>query len=358
MTGRAIVFTGGGTAGHVMPSLPVMARFVDAGWRVHYVGSSTGPEATLVADRGYDFHGIAAGKLRRYLSFENVIDVFRILRGIAQSFALLGRLRPAVVFSKGGFVTFPVVFAAWLRRVPVVAHESDLTPGLANRLALPFVTALCTNFSATKISGRRGARLIHTGTPMRPELLAGDRERGRRWLGAVDDRPIVVVVGGSMGAEAINGAVRAALDRLDRYFVVHVCGAGRCDPGRDRPGQYQQFEFVGAQWGDVLAAADVVVSRAGANSLYELVALRKPHVLVPLSRKASRGDQIENADYAVSRGWSRSIDEGALTVESLVEAIDATHDESAAILRRLDSADLGDGTGAIVEVLEHCARGA
>lgn len=352
---NTIVFTGGGSAGHVIPCLPVMAQFRTLGWDVHYIGSHAGPEAGLVAGWGYPFHAIAAGKLRRYLSFENVVDLFRIARGIAQAFVLLGRLRPSVVFSKGGFVSFPVVFAAWLRRVPVVAHESDLTPGLANRLALPFVSVLCTTFAATRLGdGKRP--VLHTGTPMRAELLDGDATRGRAWLAAPAGLPILLVVGGSLGAEAINAALRNALPELTDYFVVHVCGPGRCVAGLDQPGRYRQLEFVGGQWGDVLAAADVVLSRAGANSVYELVALGKLHVLVPLSRKASRGDQIENAHYARERGWSRVIDESDLSARTLTSALSALRADADAVRHRLEQAQLGNGTGAIVDVVQRQAR--
>lgn len=352
---NTIVFTGGGSAGHVIPCLPVMAQFRTRGWQVHYVGSHAGPEAGLVEGWGYPFHAIAAGKLRRYLSFENVVDVFRIALGIFQAFVLLGRLRPAVVFSKGGFVSFPVVFAAWLRRVPVVAHESDLTPGLANRLALPFVSVLCTTFAPTRLDG--GNRpVLHTGTPMRAELLEGDAARGRAWLDAPAGVPILLVVGGSLGADAINAALRIALPELTDHFVVHVCGPGRCVAGLDQPGRYRQLEFVGGQWGDVLAAADVVLSRAGANSVYELVALGKLHVLVPLSRKASRGDQIENAHYAQQRGWSRVIDESDLSSSTLRAALSTLVADAVVVRGHLAEAHLGDGTDAIVDVVQRQAR--
>jgi UDP-N-acetylglucosamine--N-acetylmuramyl-(pentapeptide) pyrophosphoryl-undecaprenol N-acetylglucosamine transferase len=337
-----------------MPSLPLMAWFAAHDWRVDYIGSRTGPEAGLIGTHGYRFHAIAAGKLRRYASIQNVIDVFRVLKGIGQSFALLGRLRPAVVFSKGGFVSFPVVVAAWLRRVPIVAHESDLTPGLANRLTLPFVTALCTTFAATRIS-RRGRTVVHTGTPVRAELLQGDAERGRAWLGAPGGMPVLLVVGGSLGANAINDALRSALPSLSEYFVVHVCGPGRRVAGGDRPGHYRQFEFVGPEWGDVLAAADVVLSRAGANSLYELVALRKPHVLIPLSRKASRGDQIENADMARRLGWSHVLDEAALSGPALATTLAAAAADRTAVAC-MAAAALGDGTSALAAVIERYAR--
>ncbi len=352
---NTIVFTGGGTAGHVMPSLPLMAAFADRGWSVAYIGSKSGPEAELVQSRGHPFHTIAAGKLRRYVSLENLVDVFRVAKGIAQAWRLLGRLAPAVVFSKGGFVSFPVVLAARLRRIPVVAHESDLTPGLANRMSLPFVTALCTTFALTNVTDRAKA-IVHTGTPLRADLIAGDADRGRAYLGATANQSVLVVVGGSLGAEAINRVVRDALPALTGWFVAHVCGPGRRIEAADVAGVYRQLEFVGAEWGDVLAAADVVVSRAGANTLYELVALRKPHVLVPLSRRASRGDQIENAAYAEANGWSKVIQEEALTAEALVEAVVQVVANADTWRQRMATAGFGDGTSALLEVIARYAR--
>jgi UDP-N-acetylglucosamine--N-acetylmuramyl-(pentapeptide) pyrophosphoryl-undecaprenol N-acetylglucosamine transferase len=348
---RTIVFTGGGTAGHVVPCLPLLTAFVTRGWRVHYIGSTDGPEAGIVAGAGHPFSGIPAGKLRRYWSWRNFTDAFRVLAGIVRALGLLREIRPDVVFSKGGFVAFPVVFAAWMARIPVVAHESDLTPGLANRLSLPFCRTVCTNFPVTRFRGARSAAIVHTGTPLRADLVLGDAAKGRAWLGAPPGAPVLLVVGGSLGSLSLNAAVRAALPALPGWFVAHVCGPGRTVEGLDAPGRYRQLEFVSAGWGDVLAAADVVLSRAGANSLYELVALRKPHVLVPLSRAASRGDQIENAAYAAALGWSRVLEEDAATPAALVGAVQETYDDRRAIVTRLESARLGDGTAAIVEVL-------
>lgn len=351
---RVIVFTGGGSAGHVVPCLPLMARFAAKGWRVHYVGSATGPEAEIVADAGYPFHVIAAGKLRRYWSWRNLADAFRVLAGIWQAFRRLRRLQARAVFSKGGFVGFPVVVGAWLNRIPAIAHESDLTPGLANRLSIPFCRAVCTNFAATRFADRR-VEVVHTGAPLRAELLAGDAARGRAWLHVPDGRRVLLAVGGSLGSERLNALVRSVLGAFDDWFVVHVCGAGRTDVGLEAPGRYRQLEYVSQGWGDVLAAADVVVSRAGAGSLYELVALAKPHVLVPLPRAASRGDQLQNAQYAERLGWSRVLQEEQATAETLTASVVAVWRDRAAIAERLRAAGLADGTEAIAAVIERFA---
>lgn len=347
---KHLLCTGGGTAGHVIPALPVLERAQAAGARVSFVGSRSGLEARLLADSSVDYHGIAAGKLRRYLSFDNLADVFRVGAGIWQAWRLLGRLRPDVVFSKGGFVSFPVVFAAWLRRVPVVAHESDLSPGLANRLALPFVRTLCVTFADTRVPGFRGRRVV-TGTPVREALIGGDAGRGRARLGVADGRPVLLVTGGSLGAQAINQAVDGALDALLAEFeVVHVRGGGNRPP-RQAAG-YHAFEYVGEGWGDLLAAADLVVSRAGANTLYELLALRKPALLIPLSARVSRGDQGENAAWARGQGYCRVLEEDALTPERLVSEVLALADERDAVRTALQSFQAPDAVTAIVAELE------
>ena len=313
------VFTGGGTAGHVLPAVPVMRALRDRGAELAYIGSAGGAEAEYLAGEDVAYYGVASGKLRRYFSWRNATDAFAVLRGVWQSYRLLGRLRPDVIFSKGGFVSFPVVLAGWLRRIPVVAHESDFSPGLANRLAMPLLSVLGTSFPIERPRRLRG-ELIHCGSPVRPELLDGDRMRGRERAGASADLPLVLVTGGSLGAESLNAVVREAAPQLvQRCHLVHICGPGKTVP-LDLPG-YRAFEFVAEGWGDLLAAADAVVSRAGANALFELLTLGKPNLLVPLPKTASRGDQIENAAYAEQAGYSLVVAEEDLDAQRLTEAV-------------------------------------
>ena len=349
-----VVVTGGGSAGHVIPALPVVQALREAGSSVHFVGSTSGLEERLVAPLGIAYHGIQAGKLRRYFSLENLVDVLRVAVGIVQAWRLLARTRPAVVFSKGGFVSFPVVVGAWLNGIPVVAHESDLTPGLANRLALKFTTTLCVNFEGTRAAH---ARVVVTGTPLRPELLHGDRARGRQRLGIDAERPVLLIVGGSLGAARLNEVVRTALeDLLDDYDVVHVCGEGKIDASLEGLRGYTQREYVSDAWGDIIAAADIVISRAGANALYEWLLLGKPHLLVPLTRAASRGDQIENAAYAESRGWSMVIPEDELNGETLVAGVAKLAALSGEFRQRMQEFRVRDSTSLIVDELLHAAR--
>lgn len=363
-----VLVTGGGSGGHVLPTLPVIENLLARDVEVHFVGTTTGFEESLLAPliasgeaaagaskrKGKAvYHGIATGKLRRYLSLANLADCFRVPLGVWQAWGLIGRVRPDVVFSKGGFVSFPVVLSAWLRRVPVVAHESDLTAGLANRLAAPFVTSLCVNFNANG-TGKR--RVVTTGTPLRADLRQGDGARGRARLGVNNDKPLLLIVGGSLGAARLNEVVRDALAALlETYVVVHVCGPGKLDSARaDIPG-YVQLEYVDAGWGDVIAAADLVVSRAGAGALYEWLALGKPHLLVPLSKQTSRGDQIENAAFAKAQGWSLVIEEPALAAVTLREGVAMLADQASRIRERLATFQARDSVRLIVHELERAA---
>ena len=327
---RRAVVTGGGSAGHVVPALPVIEALMADGWEVSYIGSPTGLEERLVAPLGIAYDSVRSGKLRRYFSLANAVDALRVPWGVLQALRILWRRKPDVVFSKGGFVAFPTVVAAWLLRIPVVAHESDLSPGLANRLSLPFLKTLCVTFSATQV---KRAQVVWTGTPVRQALTQGNRDKGLAAAGFSGAKPVIVIVGGSLGATRLNAVADAARPQLTAAFnVLHVRGAGNLDPGADATG-YAQREFVADGWGDILAAAAVVVSRAGANALYELLCLGKPNLLVPLPATASRGDQIENAAYAERLGYSLVIQDAELNAAGLVAAV-ATLYRDRAVWRR------------------------
>ena len=331
---RTLVFTGGGTAGHITPNLALIDAAREHGWQVQYVGSGAGIEREMVVGAGVDFHVVASGKLRRYFSWQNFADPFHILIGIIQAFSLLGRLKPDLVFSKGGFVAVPVVVAAWLRRIPVISHESDVTPGLANRLCYPFCRRICVTFGAT-LRHLPSAKVLLTGTPVRSSILEGDPLRGRQFLGFDEAKPVLLVFGGSLGASAINSAVRHALpDLLSRFQVIHVAGRRNIDESFDQPG-YVQKSFIGDEFGDVLASSSVVVSRAGANSLYELFVTRKPHLLIPLTQAASRGDQLVNARTFEDEGYSRVLFEEHLSDESLLRALTELQEHAGEIVDRL-----------------------
>lgn len=350
---KPIAMTGGGSAGHVIPALPVADLLLAKGYRVHFIGTRSGLELGYLGRRELIFHGISAGKLRRYFSLQNLTDVFRIGWAVIESVVLLLRIRPSVLFSKGGFVSLPPVFAAWLLRIPVVAHESDLTPGLANRLSLPFIQTLCTSFADTRFAGFSGRRVL-TGTPVRRGLLDGDAAAGRRVLGIEDNgsQKILLVTGGSLGAENLNRIIRDSLKALtERFFVVHVCGVGKTEDMQCEG--YLQLDFVDEGWGDLLAAADMVISRAGANALFEWVALAKPNVLVPLPLAGSRGDQIANAQYAQEHGWSEVLNEQDLTPLALLQALDRLELNGAAYREVMASVDSASAADRLVGEIQH-----
>ena len=324
---KTIILTGGGTAGHVTPNLALIPKLQADGWTVHYIGAANSPEQELISlVPDVTFHAISVGKLRRYFDLKNFSDPFRVLRGIRQATGIIRRLKPNVVFSKGGFVSVPVVYGAKLNGVPVVTHESDMTPGLANKLCAPFASAQCCTFpEAVKYCKGKGG---HTGSPIRPEILRGSRESGLSRFGFNEYRPVLMVVGGSSGAQAINECVRAALPTLTQSFqVLHLCGKGNCVSELDGTQNYAQVEYLNEEMADAYACADVLISRAGSNALCEILALRKPALLIPYPLDASRGDQLLNAGSFRSRGLSHVLLQENMTPESLVkELIQLYHD--------------------------------
>lgn len=349
----SIVFTGGGTAGHVTPNIALINEFKEEGWKVDYIGSSDGIENGMIQSLGIPFHSVSSGKLRRYLSFKNVLDPFKIIWGIVQSYFLFFKLKPDVVFSKGGFVAFPVVVGAWLHRIPVVAHESDMSPGLANRLCFPFVNKICLTFEAGKKHFKKQEKIEVTGTPIRDQLFQGKASRALELCGFTMDKPCLLVIGGSLGAGSINQSIRDALDKITQEFqVIHLCGKGKVDPALNMKEGYRQFEYANQELADFFAAASVVISRAGANSLYEILALGKPHILIPLSAQVSRGDQIQNARYFESLGISVVIQDKALNADTLLTALDYLKKNKDDINSKIKALKIESATHRIVAIIK------
>ncbi|MFD0673817.1 undecaprenyldiphospho-muramoylpentapeptide beta-N-acetylglucosaminyltransferase [Cohnella sp. GCM10027633] len=332
---RKIMFTGGGTAGHVTVNLALIPRFQAEGWTAEYIGSQAGIEKQLIADvPNVKYHGIATGKLRRYLDWNNVKDPFRVVQGVFQAYRTIKRSKPDVIFSKGGFVSVPVVLGAKLNRVPVVIHESDVTPGLANKIAIPFATKVCTTFADTDRHLPKN-KAQYVGPVIREALNEGDAKRGRAWAGFSDGKPVLLVMGGSLGSRRINLAIRAALERLTkRYQIVHLCGKGQTDDAAKAPG-YVQVEYVQDELPDILAMTDVIVSRAGANAIFEFLHLRKPMLLIPLTKAQSRGDQLLNAESFRKSGYCDVLQEENLTSEELASRIDRLYDDRQTYIDRM-----------------------
>lgn len=353
---KKIVLTGGGTLGHVTPHLSLIPHLQKAGYEVHYIGTEKGMEADKIRTvPGVTYHAVQSGKLRRYFSWQNFIDPFKVIAGAFQSAALMGRIKPDVVFSKGGFVAVPVVFGAWIHRIPVVCHESDLTPGLANKLCAPFARKIATTFP--ECASALGAKAEMTGTPLRPELFSGSRARGLSLLKFDGNKPILMMMGGSSGAQAVNKALREALPRLTAQFdVAHICGKGNLDESlKDLPG-YTQVEFMDAELPDALACADLVLSRAGSNALCEFQALCKPMLLVPYPKGASRGDQLLNAESFRSRGLCHVLLQENMTADSLYEALMRLMDEKDTLIQQMNAAPPADGTQAVLKLIHEIER--
>lgn len=321
---KTIVLTGGGTAGHVTPNLALIPSLKKDGWDIQYIGSINGIEKELVQKENIPYHSIASGKLRRYLSVENLKDPFKVVKGYFDAYKILKELKPKVVFSKGGYVTVPVVLAASHLKIPVIIHESDMTPGLANKIAMKSAKTICVNFEETlKHVGGKG---IYTGSPIRAELFKGSRAIGNQMCGFNEARPTLLMMGGSLGARKINEVLREALPTLlKKYNVVHICGKNNLDENLVGMEGYKQFEYVREELPHLFAMTDVMLSRAGANALAEIIALNIPSLLIPLSQAASRGDQILNANAMNQKGYCEVLMEETLNKETLVEKLDEVY---------------------------------
>lgn len=354
---QTILFTGGGTAGHVTPNLALIQKCQQEGWEVIYAGSKKGLEREIIQRINIPYHCIATGKFRRYFSWRTFIEPFAVLLGILQAFYLCRKHKPRVIFSKGGFVAFPVVVGGWLNRIPVVIHESDLTPGLANRLSFPFAKTICITFPEGK-QHISSVKVIVTGTPIRDALLQGQSDKGRTFCGFNSLDPVLLILGGGQGSAIINETIYSIMpELLKRFQIAHICGKGKTSRHFSDEPRYKQFEYLNDELADLFACADIVVSRAGANALYELLFLKKPHVLIPLSRRASRGDQIVNAQYFAHRGLSKVLLEEDMNKSTLLAAIDSVYSEKNAYKQRLLEFHLPDSNQLIYgELLKMCHK--
>ncbi len=353
---RKIILTGGGTAGHCVPNLALIPTLREKGFEVKYIGSHEGIEKRLVEDAGIPYFGISSGKLRRYFDLKNLSDPFRVLKGFAEALSILKKERPDIVFSKGGFVSVPVVRAAGVLKIPVVIHESDMTPGLANRLSFGAASKVCCSFKGTlkHIPAGKG---VFTGSPIRPGLLKGDRLEARTFTGIRSgDYTTLMVIGGSLGAQHVNEAVRSALPLiLDEFNVIHLCGKGKLDPTLNHMDGYVQYDYIDKELPDLFALSDIVISRAGANAIFEILALKKPNILIPLPQGSSRGDQILNAEAFEKAGYSYVLRDEDMSDETLTRAIRHVNEHRLDYLDAMECAKESNAVDTICDLLDKTA---
>lgn len=317
-----IAFTGGGTVGHVSVNLSLIPTAFEKGHQVFYIGSKNGIEREMIESQisNIKYYPISSGKLRRYLSFENAKDVFKVLKGILDARRVLKNEKPDLLFSKGGFVSVPVVIAARSLNIPTIIHESDLTPGLANKISLKFSKKIYTTFEDTlKYLPKDKADFV--GATIREDLKEGNQQKGYDITGFDSDKKVLLVMGGSLGSKTLNDIIRENLEALlHDYQIIHLTGHGLVDESYKQKG-YIQYEFVKEELTHLLSITDTVVSRAGSNAIYEFLTLRIPMLLIPLGLDQSRGDQIDNAKYFESKGYGKMIPEDQLTQFKLLEQL-------------------------------------
>ena len=349
---KRIILTGGGTAGHVTPNIALLPRLKELEYDIHYIGSYNGIEKELIEQFGIPYHGISSGKLRRYFSLQNFTDPFRVIKGFREAHKLIKLLRPNVIFSKGGFVSVPVVLAGKKRKIPTIIHESDMTPGLDNKISIPSATKVCCNFPET-VKLLPADKAVLTGSPIRQELLSGDKQHALNFTGLDESKPVILIVGGSLGAAAVNEAIRRILPSLLKDFhVIHLCGRGKLDPSLNHLNGYVQYEYIKDELKDLFALSDIVISRAGANAICELLALHKPNLLIPLSASASRGDQLLNARSFERQGFSAVMEEEQLTDTNLLTAVRSLYKNRTQYVSAMKNSNQQEPIDTIVELIE------
>lgn len=349
---KRMIMTGGGTAGHVTPNIALIPSLKELGYDIQYIGSYEGIEKQLIEDFGISYHAISSGKLRRYFSLRNFTDPFRVLKGFFQANRLIKELKPDVVFSKGGFVSVPVVIAAGKNHVPAIIHESDMTPGLANKLCFRSAKKICCNFPET-VAFLPCDKSVLSGSPIRHELLEGSKDAGRDFTGFADDKPVIMVIGGSLGAANVNAAIRRNLPKLlEKYNIIHLTGKGKTDDTLNDTKGYKQYEYIKDELKDLFALSDIVISRAGANAICELLALKKPSLLIPLPSRSSRGDQLLNAESFKKQGYSMVLTEDDLTDELLLKMIDELYRDRDKYIKAMSDSPQNDAINTIISLVQ------
>lgn len=352
-----ILLTGGGTQGHVSGNMALVPTLKEKGVTIDYVGTAKGMERSIVAQDEYiKYHIIPAGKFNRSFTWRNFRNAFRVVKGISQAKKLIREIKPDIVFSKGGFVTVPVVIAAKKSNVPVIIHESDFTPGLANKISSRYADKICTTFPET-VGYFNSDKAVCTGSPIRGEIFTGSRELGYKLCGFTQQKPTIMVMGGSSGALALNQLTRAVLsDILPKYNVIHICGKDGTDPKYEGINGYKQFGYVSGELRHLFAATDITLSRSGSNAIFEFLALKIPMLLVPLPKGNSRGDQIVNAQSFEKSGFATVCRQEDLTPELLVQKLDELYKMRDKIKANMEDSALLNGTNTILELIFGMAK--
>jgi UDP-N-acetylglucosamine--N-acetylmuramyl-(pentapeptide) pyrophosphoryl-undecaprenol N-acetylglucosamine transferase len=351
-----IIMTGGGSAGHVTPNLALVPKLKELGYEIQYIGTRDGIERKIIKGENLKYHVISSGKLRRYFDVKNFTDPFRVVKGVFDAIKIIHKEKPNIVFSKGGFVSVPVVLGAKFNKVPVIIHESDITPGLANKISVPYCTKVCVTFPEALAHFNKN-KVVLTGSPIRAELFQGNRREGLKILGFSGEKPVLLIIGGSLGAKVLNENIRNEIESFtEKYEVVHICGKGNLDTNLINWEGYKQFEYVDKDLTHILAASDLVISRAGSNAIFEFLALRKPNLLVPLSSKSSRGDQILNAKSFEKSGYSMVLPQEQLKQGVLLSKVNELYNNSDKYINKMNSSGASGAVDDIIKLIKKYSR--
>ncbi|WBW98734.1 undecaprenyldiphospho-muramoylpentapeptide beta-N-acetylglucosaminyltransferase [Oceanirhabdus sp. W0125-5] len=353
---KKIILTGGGTSGHVNPNIALIPELKKLNYEVHYVGTEEGIEKRLINEVDIPFHCISTGKLRRYFSFENFTDGFKIISGLFQSIHAIRKIKPNLLFSKGSYVSFPVVLACWILRVPVIIHDSDMSIGVANRLAFPFAKKIC--YSFPEVAGYiPKAKRVFTGVPIRESIKRGSADKGFEICKFSKEKPVILVMGGSSGSRIINSAIRDNLTiLLEKYQICHLCGKNKLDKNFLNIDGYVQFEYVGEELAHFYKMAEVIVTRAGATVANELLVLNKPSLLIPMEARFTRDDQILNAQSLKKNGYSEVLFEKDLSNERLCKEIDNLYTYRERYIRNIKSRNTIDAVKVVIDLIEEYSK--
>ena len=352
-----IVLTGGGTAGHVTPNLAIRNGLESLGYDLYYIGSKNGIEKEIVCGENIPYYEISSGKLRRYLSLENMKDAFRVIKGVSDAYFIIRKIKPDVIFSKGGFVSCPVVWAGKLNNVPIVIHESDMTPGLANKLSSPFAKKICCAFPDTiNLLGKHKDKAVLTGIPVRKNLVNGSALKGIQFTKLDWKKPILLVMGGSLGSTSVNNVIRDGLDELLKTWdIVHLTGKGKLDERYKNIDGYVQYEYINENMGDLIAMADMIVSRAGATAIFEIMSCKKPVVFIPLSENVSRGDQVLNARFIDKEGLGKMLEEGFST-EEFINTINTVYKSGKDMVKKQSRFIDGSSEDKVIKIINEISK--